>query len=291
MRLIVGYREADLHGFGLRDVFQYETVAETAAFFESRERRGGDADGVLSVLRSDPAASVRILLLPFACGNASSFIDLSRHLDGRCEIVAANPGDAETETVPGISMLGEQIVDALATNQHLPLFVVGYSYGGYLAYEVVRRLERAGQPARGVVVIASTPPGVRTEIDMIIRASDEEILAYSREIYDFDSDLLSEQEKARYLWLLREQTRTMGDYAFDDDRPLATPALILVGEDEEDRELIRESERWFGLFKHGEFDTIPGRHMLIKTHPAELAKRINALIETLLERIATSAAQ
>ena len=283
MRLIVLYREIGLEGFGLRDVFDYETVEETARFFEEGRRRDSDDTGVLSVLRRDAAAQARFLLLPFACGNASSFVELARYLEGPSEILAANPDEPDGEGTLSIADLGQRIVAALHEMPPLPLFVMGYSYGGYLAYEVVRRLELAGRPAQSVVLVASTPPGVRGELDLIIRSSDEELLAYSRELYDFDASQLSEQDTARYLHLLREQTRTMEDYRFEPDRRLATPALILVGENEEDRELAQESHRWFPLFEQGEAGQLPGRHMLIKTHPADLAERLNGLVSSLLK--------
>jgi len=92
--------------------------------------------------------------------------------------------------------------------------------------------------------------------------------------------MLSADELTRYLRQLRAQTGAIARYRFDFEKPLRTPALTLVGLDEEDIELRRERQRWHGLFQNCDQDILPGRHMLVKTHTAALAGRLSAFIET-----------
>lgn len=282
MRLIVSYRESGYSTFGLRDVFRYQTIGETAAFLD----RGGNEPDVelLDVIRPAQRPRLRLLLLPYACGNSSSFIELSRLLPPDVEVVAVSPSEAWNEEGNNMSEMASQIIAALTRQAcDVPLVVGGYSFGGALACEIVAQLEDAGAPAEGVVIVATAPPGATGEIEMILESSDEKILAYSRQIYGFDPSSLSENELGRYLRQLRIQTAAIARHRLERKRPLRTAALILIGIDEEDQELRRERARWRDIFDCWEQDDLPGRHMLIKTHPKELAKRLAAFLETVRE--------
>jgi polyketide synthase PksJ len=290
MRLIVRYREAGFSAFGLRDVFRYRTIVETAAFLEDRTR---DSDmGLVTVIRPSLQPRLRLLMLPYACGNASSFMELARLLPSDLEMLAVSPHESWDDDSDMRKMARQVIADLPDDNRDAPLVVLGYSFGGVLACELVSQLERAGAAPRGVVVIAAAPPGASGEVDLILQATDEAILAYSRDVYGFDPTTLSGAELARYLRQLRAQTGAIARYQFDLTRPLRTPALVLVGLDEEDVELRRERQRWHGLFEDCVQDVLPGRHMLIKTHPDVLAGRLVVFLETIArQRMVEAAAE
>jgi polyketide synthase PksJ len=278
MRLIVRYRDAGFSTFGLRDVFRFQTIAETVAYLENAS---SDADaGLVTVIRASAKPRRRLLLLPYACGNASSFIELSRHLPPDIEVLAVSPSDNWVEDGTDMREMARQVLAGMPeVHATSPLVVAGYSFGGVLACELVSQLEAKGEAPYGVAVIATAPPGASSEIDLILEASDDAILNYSREVYGFDPSTLSADELTRYLRQLRAQTAAIARYRFDLDKPLCTPALTLVGFDEEDIELRRERQRWHALFQNCDQDTLPGRHMLIKTHTAALAARLSAFIE------------
>jgi amino acid adenylation domain-containing protein len=282
MRLIVRYREAGFMAFGLRDVFRYQTILETAAFLDETTR-AADTE-LVTVIRPAQHPRLRLLLLPYACGNASSFMELSRFLSADLEVLAVSPHESWDGDGSDMREMARQVIAGLPDeNRGIPLVVAGYSFGGVLACELVSQLERAGAAPHGVVIIAAAPPGASGEVDLILQASDEAILAYSRDVYGFDPGTLSAGELARYLRQLRAQTSAIARYQFDLKTRLRTPALVLVGLDEEDVELRRERQRWHGLFEDCTQDVLPGRHMLIKTHPDVLAGRLL----TFFERITT----
>jgi len=282
MRLIIRYREAGFSTFGLRDVFRFQTISETAAYLNKHTQ---DSDtGLVSTIRPAKTPCCRLLLLPYACGNASSFIELSRFLPSNIEILAVSPSDNWDEANVSIQEMVRQILAAMpAGGDMLPLLVVGYSFGGFLACEIVTQLEKKGNPPHGVALIATTPPNARSEIDFIIEADDETILAYSREVYNFDSSEFSANEIGRYLCQLRAQTKAMAEYQFDFDKPLHTSVIVLIGSDEEDTEIRRKSKNWSDIFENVSQDVVPGRHMLIKTHSEALANRLTAFIKTIIK--------
>jgi surfactin synthase thioesterase subunit/aryl carrier-like protein len=289
MRLIVRYREAGFAAFGLRDVFRYQTIAETAAFLADATR---DVDAELvTIIRPAQHPRLRLLLLPYACGNASSFMELSRFLPADLEMLALSPHESWDGDGSDMREMARQVIAGLPDeNRDSPLVVVGYSFGGVLACELVSQLERAGAAPHGVVIIAAAPPGASTEVDLILQASDEAIVAYSRDVYGFDPGTLSAGELTRYLRQLRTQTGAIARYQFDLKKRLRTPALVLVGLDEEDVELRRERQRWHGLFEDCTQDVLPGRHMLIKTHPDVLARRLMTFLETVATQRSVEAA-
>ena len=37
---------------------------------------------------------------------------------------------------------------------NLPLFLLGYSYGGYVAYDICRKLEESNVPVQGIIMLS-----------------------------------------------------------------------------------------------------------------------------------------
>lgn len=279
MRLIVRYREEGIEGFGLREVFAHDTIEKSAAFLANTSAAPPVGESLMVALASPPAATRRFVLFPYACGNASAFVELARHLPADAEILAVSPAEpsASPLEVPSIAELGDAVASHLCTLPERPTVLVGYSYGGYLAFDTAKRLEAAGTPSRHLAIVAANPPGVTTELDWIAINGDETILDYSRRVYGFDPDDLTAAERDGYLTLLRQQTRSMVEYHFDTPLKATTPTTILTGDEEEDPSIRNGAGAWHTVVPHARFATLPGRHMLIKSHPQALASLLNAL--------------
>lgn len=279
MRLIVRYREEGIEGFGLREVFAHDTIEKSAAFLANTSASTPVNQSLVMALASPSVASRRFVLFPYACGNASAFVELARHLPPDAEILAVSPAEpsASPLAVASIAELGSAVADHLRTLPERPTVLVGYSYGGYLAFDTAKRLEAAGTPSRHLAIVAANPPGVTTELDWIAINGDQTILDYSRRVYGFDPDGLTAAERDGYLALLREQTRSMVEYNFDLPLATTTPTTILTGDDEEDAGIRNGADAWRTVAPHARFATLPGRHMLIKSHPQALASQLIAL--------------
>jgi polyketide synthase PksJ len=122
-------------------------------------------------------------------------------------------------------------------------------------------LEERNAPIAGLVIVASPPPGIKEGLTGILGTSDEEIIKYSKKVYNYDFSNMMDNERRDYLKTLKIDTQAMVD--FDFDKPVSAPALILVGKFEE----------------RCMFEEISGRHMLIKTHAKQLADRVNRFID------------
>ena len=278
MRLILRCREEGLENFGLREAFAHQTIASAADFLDGRKDTSAGPPE-LTRITSATNAKARLVLVPYACGNSSAFLDLARALGDELEVLALEPAAPNASEVPSIADLGLALADAVrGLGTDLPIVLGGYSYGGYVAYEAARQLRDRGSPAAGLILVASTPPGARRELDWVVRASPGEIIDYSRSTYGFGENQFSDAELDDYIRLLKLQSQSMLDYHFDAATGVGGPALVLVGEDEEDLEVREGVEAWRLFLEDASIETIPGRHMLIKTHLSPLSDRLRRFV-------------
>ena len=159
----------------------------------------------------------RLFCLPYACGNPTMYRQFGRLLPASCAPLAANlPGHGKAgEPMRSIPEMAALCVERLAAfNDGTPLFLLGYSFGGFLAYEIARRLEEKGRPVAGVVLVARPPPGVIGGLRAIIDSSEDEIVRVSKEVYHYDFAEMTEAERRDYLEHARVDTQAMLDFAF-----------------------------------------------------------------------------
>jgi polyketide synthase PksJ len=165
----------------------------------------------------------------------------------------------------------------LAKLKDIPTFILGYSFGGYIAYEIARILEEQNASIAGLVIVASPPPGIKEGLTGILGSSDEEIIKYSKKVYNYDFSNMMDNERQDYLKTLKIDTKAMVDFNFG--KPVSAPALILAGESEEEENIRIHKEKWGDVTERCTFEEIPGRHMLIKTHTKQLADRVSRFID------------
>lgn len=279
MRLIMRMKKEGFIDFGLREAFEYQTVASIV----SRIIQQGDApqeESGIVTLREGKDVKARLLCLPYACGNPTMYMPLSQQLPEDITVLAANlPGHGKQgEPMTSIAAMAELCVEQLtAFNDGIPMYILGYSFGGFIAYEMARNIEARGHSIGGVFIIASPPPRVTEGLQMIMDSSDEEILRLSKEIYHYDFAHMTEQEREEYLHTLRVDTKAMLDFRFS--TTVNAPMLYIVGEEEEEKELLTQQEEWQEVFAHPQYTTVGGAHMLIKSHMEQLAEKIHAFIK------------
>ena len=285
MRLIQAMRNAGFEKFGLRDVFNYPTVAAMVERVEGMEI-SEDANQNIVKLKSLQKLSVRLFCLPYAAGNAGMYTGLSKLLPDNFEVVSAQlPGHGDDkEPLSSIEDVTALYAAYLEKSNDIPLFILGYSYGGYVAHDLARALEKRGQSVRGLIQVGVTPPNVKDELMKFLDMNVDETVELLMQMAAPDEQFIntmSEQEIEEYIELLKIDTHAMIDYQWDKERIL-TPTIFLNGKDEEDPIIRDKKEIWKDYCKNCSFDDLPGRHLLIKTHTEAFADRIRKFINGIL---------
>lgn len=284
MRLIVRMKKEGFINFGLREAFAYQTVASIVAriqqgtFHPAEELPVEEAPMV--ALTSPLFPKARIFCLPYACGNPAMYRELSALLPDDYAILAANlPGHGgQGEALASIRELAELCTRQLsAFNDDIPFFLLGYSFGGYVAYDTTKLLEEKGKKAAGLILVACPPPGVTDGLQAILESTDDEVVRYSREVYHYDFNIMTPDEQSAYLRTLRVDTAAMLGYAFNGG--IHTPALNIVGLEEEEKELLTKNHAWDSVCGDIRHCRVGGAHMLIKTHTGTLAGSVREFVE------------
>ena len=206
------------------------------------------------------------------------YAPLSEDFGQRFNIQSAHyPGHGDNrplkENIGDISAL---YIEELKKN-NLPLFLLGYSYGGYVAYDICRKLEESNVPVQGIIMIGTTPPDIKDELMTFYLNHETDYEKGNNNLFNQHFlETLSNEEQEEYLEQLKSDTRSMLDYNFL-KRQLKTPLLSIIGEDEESA--IKEHQNiWEQYFSHVEYATLRGGHLLIKNFHKNLATCVEAFI-------------
>ena len=282
MRLIMRMKKEGFIDFGLKEAFEYQTVASIVSRIQLKGKGDEEETGIVMLSNGD-APAARLFCLPYACGNPTMYLRFSRLLPEDYSVLAANlPAHGKTgEPLRSIPEMALLCVEQLAAfHDGAPLFLLGYSFGGYLAYEIARRLEERGRRVAGVILVASPPPGVTAGLQAILDSSEEEIIRVSKEVYHYDFSEMTEKERRDYLKTLRVDTQAMLDFTFGD--AVSAPMLNIVGMLEEEEELLTRASGWDRVFANPSQSLTEGAHMLIKTHPGELVEKVRQFVNLVL---------
>ncbi|GAA2197790.1 type I polyketide synthase [Streptomyces bangladeshensis] len=155
-------RRAAADGRMAQAVDLLHAVAEILPGFSSLAELGTVAD---PVRLATGGTSPRLVCLPspMALGGAHQYARFARHFQGRRDVlVPAMPGFGPGEALPrSVDAVVEAVVEGIrrACPDERPYVLVGYSSGGQFAHAAAEIMEKAGQPAAGVVLLDTYLPG------------------------------------------------------------------------------------------------------------------------------------
>jgi surfactin synthase thioesterase subunit len=223
--------------------------------------------------RFHPAApgAPRLVCLPYAGGSASYFFPVSAALAPAAEVVAVQyPGRQDRRTEPALTDLGalaDHVTTALRAEPPAPTVLFGHSMGAVVGYEVARRLDRAGTPARHLVVSGRRPPdGPRPGEDLHTR-DDAALLAELTALGGPGTDLLADPDlRALAMPAIRGDHQAVETYAYEPGPPLRCPVTVLLG-DRDPKTPLAEAAGWAD-HTTGPVDqhVFPGDHFFLGHH-------------------------
>jgi medium-chain acyl-[acyl-carrier-protein] hydrolase len=183
----------------------------------------------------------RLFCFPFAGGSAGAFFNWNKHLPADLEVRTLQlPGreNRHRETpLRSIDEAAAEIVGSLAGLLDRPFSFFGYSLGGLLAFETVRRLRAKGlpQPRRLFIAASSAPQCEHAGNPPIHLRSDIEFLDELRKFQGTPEAVLRNPELLNFLLpMLRGDFAMLETYVCRDEPPLSVPIAVYGGIDDPD---------------------------------------------------------
>jgi medium-chain acyl-[acyl-carrier-protein] hydrolase len=219
----------------------------------------------------NPAARVRLFCFPYAGGGASIFNTWPRGLPAEVEVVGVQPPGREArigETPIGnLHELADAIHRELTPLLDRPFVLFGHSNGGLMAFELARRLRRAGGPMPQLLVASGRPaPQLADEEPPIHALPYGEFIDALRRYNGTPEEILANAEIMELLEPVLRADFSLGEtYRYDAEPPLDVPITAFGGE--RDDEVPREQVEAWREQTTGEFrmQMFPGDHFFLNS--------------------------
>lgn len=230
-------------------------------------------------LRTWIGGDEEILCFPCAGSDSLGFRPLASALGDRYQVSAVDlpgHGGAPGRPVSSFALLVRWCSSALATRGRVPIAVVGHSFGGYLAIEVVRRLIRldARWADTRVVVCSSLPPGAASRA-LSPAQPDDELIAQLVGLGGIPPQIAQSPLMEQYLPRIRADLTAAREYVRSarTSVPLANRALVVTGAQDP---ICRPDTAiwWRHVLPLATTVTLDAGHYIPQSAPAALASAI-----------------
>lgn len=231
--------------------------------------RAGSPTSWALIPRPNPAARLRLFCFPYAGGGASIFTSWPRGLPAEVEVVAVQPpgreGRIREAPISDLHELADALHRELTPLLDRPFVLFGHSNGGLMAFELARRLRRAGGPMPRLLVASGRPaPQVTVEDPPIHALPYDEFIAALRRYNGTPEEILANAEIMELLEPLIRADFSLGEtYRYDPEPPLDVPVTAFGGE-RDDEVPPEQVEAWreqtTGTFRMQMF---PGDHFFL----------------------------
>ena len=227
----------------------------------------------------------QLFILPYAGGDYNSFKQLVSNLDSSIEaFVIEYPGRGKRKKEPQANTFLELIDDAIDSinslrDDALSFAILGYSMGGVIAYEILKRKDLAGEADR-LFIASSMSPKDRYELFVSAgEINDEKIMNRLELLGGIDKRILENERFSKvFLKPIIEDFRLFSQYCFEGQKEkLNINATILYSKQDIE---TQEVEHWEELL-NGKIDyyCFDGGHFFINTNYMTMAKIINDYLQ------------
>ena len=263
MSLVVEYRKIGFKDIGLGDLFEYTTISQMEKLFTNGKNY--NQLQLLHLKKTDSNKS--IFLIPYACGGAGSFNNVIKQYTGNSNIYALNPSLIDDTNFLTIQDLGTLLANEINSTKYEEIVILGYSYGGYVAYDALSKISIQKQDTIKLVIIGTTPPNSHNELSFVVKSDKNKLIQYTQNIYGDDIKKISSDDADKYIKLLIKQSKDMLEYDFDNQFISPYKTYIVTAKNEEDKEIKENYKDWENYISNIEYKTIKGKHMFIRDNP------------------------
>ena len=232
-----------------------------------------------------PERPVRLVCLAHAGGSASSWFGFSAAigaLDSQAEVVAVQyPGRQNRwrdRPATNLLDLADEVTGAVTNGLTGPIALFGHSMGAAVAFEVARRLERAGRaPVRLFASGGRAPSLERSE--GIHQLDDDGLVKELVRLGGTDPRLLADREMLDLMLpAVRADYTAIETYRAAEDARVACPVTVLVGD--ADPNTSGDQAKAWARHTTGDYElrTYPGGHFYLFDHIPQIAEEVSKAV-------------
>jgi medium-chain acyl-[acyl-carrier-protein] hydrolase len=235
------------------------------------------------IFRPRPAAAFRLICFPHAGGAPIAFFPwadlcgeniecISLQYRGRAQRLKEAPLTSIEEFV-------EEIGSDLSMLSDKPFAFYGHSFGGIVAFELARQLQRSGAPGPHHLYVGATrPPHVQSPFPPIHRLPDDEFVANVQSRYGGIPPIILDDADVMKMFLpaMRGDFIAYESYRYQPGAPLEVPITVFGGA--QDKAVKAECLREWELHTEAGFDIniLPGDHFFLLNSAEQLIRTVEA---------------
>jgi medium-chain acyl-[acyl-carrier-protein] hydrolase len=179
--------------------------------------------------RTNPRASVRLILVPDAGGSPSTFRGWGERLASADVGLVQLPGRGNLLHEPplqSIHEVAECVADEILAGAGSPTVLFGHGLGALIAFETARRLKARHWPMVGLFVSGHGGPALDAAAPSLADLPIDQSVAQLRLRHALPPDLLSDPDAMRLLLpVLRADLAMMERYRYETAQPLSCPIV------------------------------------------------------------------
>jgi surfactin synthase thioesterase subunit len=215
-------------------------------------------------------SKLKLFCFPFAGGGASSLRSWAQLVAAEIQVCLVQyPGkEARIRETPfrQVSMLADSAREGLLPYLRPPFAFFGYSMGAIVAFEVARRLRRAGHPGPELLIVGASPaPHCKRRETIKFNLPESEFIKELKELAGTPDEVLENVELIRlFLPAIRADFEAIETYQYDGQHePLDCPIVAIGGSHDPDIDAAMVGE--WRAHTRGEFTRhmVPGSHFFL----------------------------